>query len=33
MRDIARLSEKDKKHLAFSFDADYFDLNGKWQGK
>ena len=27
------LSEKDKKHLAFSFDADYFDLNGKWQGK
>lgn len=27
------LSEKDKNHPVFSFDSDYFDLNGKWQGK
>lgn len=30
---VPLLSEKDKKHPLFSFDADYFDLNGKWQGK
>lgn len=28
----ANLSEKDKKHPAFSLENRYFDLNGKWIG-
>ncbi len=27
------LSEKDRKHPAFSLDGNYFDLNGKWIGE